>query len=615
MAPLPEFDAVKPLQKLDSRAALHKSQVGGQIKRKKPSRDHLRQMGSSSNLLDSIPDEVLEVKESSLSPSPSSTKPELLEKEPAPQEREKEKEIEEATEETPSKKPAVPPLEQSPTVAPAHPPKPKPRAAPRRKNPEHPTSPNSDVSKPLQPQAAPRQKSEGKELSPPPESEKSGKEGVNIEEHGGGEVHATEEPHSAVTVTQVSPKIHQKEPMMPSPVLTSKAAHSPKHSPSPKKEHGSHESEEHTPKPLPRGHGKSNKDEDPSANEAKIAELMKKDPSELTVKEKALLAQKAVGALGHDKTKLPPPVPRKPKPGHGGEGDTPPINSEYDRGRSQSIDEKEEGHGHPSPMHSRRKLPPGAVNIMAGLPLPSAERGRSLTVSTTEPDARERNSLGRNASLQDYSPEKENGMKSSSQEALEQTDHGSPTKPLPKTPPKRPPLPMQKKPSNERPSNVDSADNESDTSPALGRKVDGGADNGEDESHDQSHDTGEGGEGEDRMDLNTVLTWNSEVVGQWLNSVGLGQYQELFVGVQGYMLFDMDGHRLKVGGCVHACVRACVCMYAYVYSIPIILWCAPLVSFPDPTLKEGKGSGDIGAFSWSCAPSRDHTCANTNLCK
>ena len=543
---------VKPLQKLDSRAALHKSQVGGQIKRKKPSRDHLRQMGSSSNLLDSIPDELLEIKESSPSPSPSSTKPEQVEKESSPsQEREKEKYIEE----TPSKKPMLPPAEQTPTVAPAHPPKPKPRAAPRRKNPEHPTSPNSDVSKPLQPQAAPRQKSEGKELSPLPESEKSGKEGVNIEEH---EAHTTEEAHSTVTVTQASPKIHQKEPMMPSPILSSKVAHSPKHSPSHKKEQGSHEGEEHTPKPLPRGHSKANKDEDPSTNEAKVTELMKKDPSELTVKEKALLAQKAVGALGHDKTKLPPPIPRKPKPGHGGDGDALPINSEYDRGRSQSIDEKEEGHGHPSPMHSRRKLPPGAVNIMAGLPLPSAERGRSLTVSTTEPGARERNSLGRNASLQDHSPERENGVKSSSQEALEQTDHGSPTKPLPKPPPKRPPLPMQKKPSNERPANANSADSESDTSPALGRKMDGGAEEGgEDESHDQSHGTGGG---EDVMDLNTILTWSPDVVGQWLNSVGLGQYQELFVGVQGYMLFDMDGHRLKVCACMCRCINVCVCV-------------------------------------------------------
>ena len=516
-------------------------------------------MGSSTNLLDTIPDELLEVKESSPSPSPSSTKPEEVEKEATPQEKEKEKEREEGTEQTPSKRPLLPPAEQSPSpaAAPAHPPKPKPRAAPRRKPQEHPTSPNSDASKPLHPQAAPRQKSEGRELSPPPENEKSGKEGVNVEEHGGDHASA-EETHTGVTA---SPKIHR---MMPSPVLTSKAAaHSPKQSPSHRKEGGSHEGEDHTPKPLPRGHGKAaTKDEEPSGNEAKIAELMKKDPSELTVKEKALLAQKAVGALSHDKTKLPPPVPRKPKPGHGGEGDASPINSEYDRGRSHSIDEKEEGHGgHPSPMHSRRKLPPGAVNIMAGLPLPSAERGRSLTVSTTEPDARERNSLGRNASLQDYTDDKENGVRSSSQEALDQTDHGSPTKPLPKTPPKRPPVPMQKKPSNERPANVDSADNESDASPALGRKMDGGADNGEDESHDQSHDTGggEGGESEDRMDLNTVLTWSPEVVGQWLNSVGLGQYKEVFVGVQGYMLFDYDGHRLKVCVCVRVCVCVCEC--------------------------------------------------------
>ena len=541
-AALPDFDAVKPLQKLDSRAALHKSQVGGQIKRKKPSRDHLRQMGSSSNLLDSLPNELHDIEEST--PSPSSTQPEQSEKEPSEREKEKDKDVEQ----TPSKQPSAPPAEQTPTVT--HPPKPKPRAAPRRKNPEHPTSPNSDGSKPLQlPQAAPRQKSEGKELSPLPEGEKSSREGVNIEEHGGsgGEAH-TEEAHSTTLMQHASPKIQRKEPLLPSPVMTSKASHSPKHSP--KKEHGSNESEDHTPKPLPRGHGKANKDEESSANEAKVAELMKKDPSELTVKEKALLAQKAVGALGHDKTKLPPPVPRKPKPGHGGDGDASPFNSEYDRGRSQSIDELEGRN--PSPMHSRRKLPPGAVNIMAGIPMLSAERGRALTVSTTEPGSRERNSLGRNASLQDHSPE--NGVTSTSQEALEQTDHGSPTKPLPKTPPKRPPHPIQKKPSNENPSNVDSADNESDTSPPLARKTEGGADDGEDESHDQSHDAG----GEDEMDLNTILTWNPEVIGQWLSSVGLGQYQEVFAGVQGYMLFEMDGHRLKV--CARVCVCACMCV-------------------------------------------------------
>ena len=34
-----------------------------------------------------------------------------------------------------------------------------------------------------------------------------------------------------------------------------------------------------------------------------------------------------------------------------------------------------------------------------------------------------------------------------------------------------------------------------------------------------------------------------------------------------------------------------------------------------PHHQGGKGSGDIGVFSWSCAPSHDHMCSNTNLCK
>ena len=36
-----------------------------------------------------------------------------------------------------------------------------------------------------------------------------------------------------------------------------------------------------------------------------------------------------------------------------------------------------------------------------------------------------------------------------------------------------------------------------------------------------------------------------------------------------------------------------------------------LVSFPDPTMHARKGSGDIEAFSWSCAPIHDRTCSNT----
>ena len=497
-------------------------------------------MGSSSNLLDTIPDEQRQTHK--LSASPSSTQPELLDKE-------KEKEAKETgivDEDEPRSKQQSVPDKQAPTAMVTQPPKPRPRAAPRKKNVE-PTSPNADGSKPL-PQAVPRQKSVERELSPLHDSEKSSRDGA---------IGSNKE-----AVSEKSPvddhANHRKEPILPSPVLASKASRSPKHHPSPNKELGSNESEEHTPKPLPRGHSKTGKDDESSSqaatNEGKVAELMDKDPSEFTVKEKALLAQRTVGALGHDKMK-PPPVPRKPKPVHasGGEEDTPAINSDGERGRSHSIGEKE---SNPSPTHGRRKLPPGAVNIMAGLAL-SAERGRCNTVSTTQPDVKERNSLGRNASLQDYS--QENGVKSSSHETLEQTDHSTPTKPLPKAPPKRPPLPVQKKPSNEKPQNTEGVDKESDTSPPLARRGDStdnvdGEEAEHDESPDQSHDAGEGG-----LDLNTVLTWNPEVVGLWLNSVGLGQYKDLFVGVQGYMLFDMDGHRLKVGVSVCVCVRVCVC--------------------------------------------------------
>ena len=45
--------------------------------------------------------------------------------------------------------------------------------------------------------------------------------------------------------------------------------------------------------------------------------------------------------------------------------------------------------------------------------------------------------------------------------------------------------------------------------------------------------------------------------------------------------------------------------------VQTLLYIARQVSFPDPTLNEGKGSGDVGEFSWICTPSR----ANTNLCK
>ena len=50
------------------------------------------------------------------------------------------------------------------------------------------------------------------------------------------------------------------------------------------------------------------------------------------------------------------------------------------------------------------------------------------------------------------------------------------------------------------------------------------------------------------MDLDIVLMWTPGVTSAWLKQVGLGSYQQLFLekDIQGYMLFDMDGHKPKV---------------------------------------------------------------------
>ena len=50
------------------------------------------------------------------------------------------------------------------------------------------------------------------------------------------------------------------------------------------------------------------------------------------------------------------------------------------------------------------------------------------------------------------------------------------------------------------------------------------------------------------LDYDQVLLWTPQHVAAWLNKIGLGQYKQAFVdkGTLGYMLFDFDGHKLKV---------------------------------------------------------------------
>jgi len=54
------------------------------------------------------------------------------------------------------------------------------------------------------------------------------------------------------------------------------------------------------------------------------------------------------------------------------------------------------------------------------------------------------------------------------------------------------------------------------------------------------------------LDYNQVLSWTSGHVAAWLMKIGLGHYQQMFTdkGIQGFMLFDLDGVKLKVGGLI-----------------------------------------------------------------
>ncbi len=236
---------------------------------------------------------------------------------------------------------------------------------------------------------------------------------------------------------------------------------------------------------------------------------------------------RAVSAPGSPaKSRLPPPVARKPKSGEHDDGQLSPK-------RSMSFDDELEA----SPRH-RKKMPAGAVNIMGFLPMTTklkhleiggGGRERSCTVSTTEPGARERDTLKRQIEKHEASPIQ---IKPPEEETTPPVqDEDQVVMETKKLPPKRPPLPTAKKPQNngEQVDGLSSDDWDSDASPMLATKME------------HKNEAG--------LDCSSVLSWSPEVVGLWVDKIGLGRYQSVFVerGVVGGSLFDMDGHTLKVG--------------------------------------------------------------------
>lgn len=559
-------DAVKHVKRLDSSTALHKTKVGSQLHRKKPSRDHLRSMGSLTNILESVPsieEEGRQGEEETRVDKVSGK----VETGKAP------KLIVEKTSPTH-------PARQSPSVPPR--PKPMPRARQKQLPPKPegtaPLSPLDGVAKPL---VTPRHQREHSNTSLNHEDDPRHQTSSTSR----GERRPSDEDSKTVTShkpSTSSPKVEKRGLRMPSPKPSPKLPHpspkkqpllpSPKHSPPVlrpmskssdelseellfNKTKQVHDLSESTtvsskeplppPKPTPRHQRQFSREErvgESLSHDSKADELAKKDPSELTVKEKALLAQQAM-----DKAKAPPPVPRKPSfdaEYHGGLND---IHSSPLRQRAKSFDTSLEE----SPRHQAKKLPPGAFNL--ALPF-GGSHGQIRGRSTTAPEESDNIEQG----LETSDEHREAAFKAGdgSRDEVDAPQH----KPNAGIPPNRPPPPFLKRPSDERVTpkhsrqHEDAAASEPDHHETQDTET---TTNGLRPELTHSEDAnpllkaGEHGSSPDPelLDYNEVLVWRIDHIAAWLMKIGLGQYQQLFTdkGIQGFTLFELDGAKLKVG--------------------------------------------------------------------
>lgn len=262
----------------------------------------------------------------------------------------------------------------------------------------------------------------------------------------------------------------------------------------------------------------------------------RKDPSKLSIqKKKALLAQNVL-LNTQDKPKPgAPPVHRKPKPvpttpasaGTSSDSQEPKtrLSGTEQQGGSTSTAE-EVVNVKPSPMN-KKKLPPGAFNMMmmGGMPglksSQSPETSRhamvsSIPVSRAEPEAPLEEGEGR-----------------------KEADNESGRMPMSQLQSK-----LLKKMSVDEGSSSDAGS--TTASPLVQPKFKARTGSTEDVTvaGTDAIDTGEPA----AVDYDVVLTWTPDVTAAWLGQVELASYQQLFLekGIQGYMLFDMDGHKLKV---------------------------------------------------------------------
>jgi hypothetical protein len=266
------------------------------------------------------------------------------------------------------------------------------------------------------------------------------------------------------------------------------------------------------------------------------------DPSKLSVKEKALLAQKALMATPEKGPKPGPPrVARKPKPIPGAHEDVSEEGESIVKQmrRAQSVDDEIRGGGGGggSPPHPKKKLPPGAINMfrMGAVPMfgPAPDRERSATVSTSDPIARERNSQERQVTAPGpLIPERE-------EEEVEEGEDGTDA---PVADVERSPIhAVQEIPARTSPDDSDAEILDESESPQVPSKFNHS-------SSDSTPTPASGVEFTAEVDNSLVLTWSPEVTASWLCKVGLGSHGQTFLEkeIHGYLLFDMDGSKLKV---------------------------------------------------------------------
>ena len=279
------------------------------------------------------------------------------------------------------------------------------------------------------------------------------------------------------------------------------------------------------PKPVPRRMNKPT--EDGSADEAQS-----KDPSQLTVKERMELAQKAM-------VKKPPPVvPKKPSANRP-HGDSEPRSLSQPEGDESEIPGTRQSLDTAHSPRPVKRLPPGAFNI--GLMTPLGQRQRSNTVATSREHSMEREEGEEYKKQMKKEEERDMG----SREALDTDDIEI------KFPPQRPPLPMTRRAaSNEKPAQLSSRNNDvvTEAAPPLTAAADRSEGQTEEPDGEDKVDDGERVPEPSSLDYSQVLTWSPAHVGSWMKHIGLSQHAAAFLdkGVQGNRLFDIDGSGLKV---------------------------------------------------------------------